>query len=161
MRRTQKGFSTVELAIVANVILVIIVGAIEVGRAYFVYATLDEVTRRGARLAAVCPVNDPGIRQMAVFNASGDTSNSQLVPALAPGHVVVEYLDRNSAVVTNPSDPGAFAEIRYVRVRVVGFQHQLAVPYVTSVASFPMPEFPAVLPRESLGIPRDGVITAC
>ena len=48
---TQRGLSTVEFALVANVVLILMFAVFEVGRAYFVYAMLDEVTRRGARVA--------------------------------------------------------------------------------------------------------------
>jgi len=157
----QKGLSTVEFALVANVVLILLFGVFEIGRAYFIYSTLDEVTRRGARIAAVCPVSDPAISQLAIFNNSGDGSTSTLVSGLTPAHVVVEYLDQNNAVVGNPGDAEGFIQIRYVRVRVVGYQHQMQVPIVSGFTNFFMPEFSTVLPRESLGIPRDGNITPC
>jgi hypothetical protein len=153
-RFRQNGLSTVEFALVANAVF-------EVGRAYFVYATLDEVTRRGARVAVVCPVNDPAIGQMAVFNASGDAGPSSLVNGLTPAHINIEYLDQNNNVVANPADASGFIQIRYVRVRVVGYQHQMVVPFVSGITNFFMPEFAAVLPRESLGIPREGSVTPC
>jgi len=159
--RRQKGLSTVEFALVANVVLILLFAVFEIGRAYFIYSALDEVTRRGARIAAVCPVSDPAISQLAVFNNSGDGSASTLITGLTPGHVVVEYLDQNNAVVGNPGDPNGFIQIRYVRVRVVGFQHQLQVPIISGITNFFMPEFSTVLPRESLGIPREGNITPC
>lgn len=160
-RFRQSGLSTVEFALVANVGFIVILAVFEIGRAYFVCAALDEVTRRGARVAVVCPVNDPAIGQMAIFNASGDTSPSSLVAGLTPGHIKVEYLDQDNNVVANPADPSGFIQIRYVRVRVVGYQHKMAVPFVSGIANFLMPEFSAILPRESLGIPRDGSITPC
>lgn len=160
-RNRQTGLATVEFAIVANLVLVMILGAFEVSRGYFVYATLEEVTRRGARLAAVCPINDPAIRQLAVFNDSGDNSSSPFIPDLAPGNLAVDYLDENNAAVGNPADPAEFARIRYVRVRLVGFQHQFVVPFVSGLTALAMPEFSSVLPRESLGVPREGAITPC
>jgi hypothetical protein len=140
---------------------VMIFGVLEIGRAYFVFATLDEVTRRGARLAAVCPVNDPAVPRLAVFNSSADASNSNIVVGLSPANVIIEYLDASNAVVTNPAAPAQFVQIRYVRARLSNFQHQFSVPFVTGLANILMPEFAAVLPRESLGVPRDGEITPC
>jgi Flp pilus assembly protein TadG len=159
--RKQRGVSTVEFAIVAALLMIMILGVIEIGRAYYMYAMLDEVTRRGARLAAVCPVNDPAIPQLAVFNAAGDTSNSTLAMGLSPANVVIEYLDANNAVVANPGNAAGFVQIRYVRARVVGFVHQIQVPFVTGIGSVLMPELATVLPRESLGVPRDGALTPC
>lgn len=159
-RRHQSGLTTVEFAVVAVVLFLMIFGVLEIGRALYVYSMLDEVARRGSRLAAVCPVNDPAIPQLAVFNSSGDGSDSQLVKGLSPANVVVDYLDANAAAITDPATAG-FAQIRYVRARIVGFQHSMIVPFRGSGTTFQMPEFESILPRESLGIPREGAITPC
>jgi len=153
-KHRQHGLSTVEFSIVAVVLFMLIFGVIEVGRAFFVASALDEATRRGARMAAVCPVNDPAIAQAAAFD-------SALIPGLDNTDIVVEYLDESAGVVPNPTDPAGFITIRFVRVRVVGFQHQMFVPLVTPLSQFTMPEYATLLPRESLGIPRTGVVTAC
>lgn len=150
----QHGLSTVEFSLVGVVLFMMIFGVIEVGRAYFVAAALDEATRRGARMAAVCPINDPAIAQAAAFN-------NTLIPGLDAGDIVVEYLDDSANVVANPADAAGFITIRFVRVRVVGFQHQMFIPLVTPLSQFTMPEYATIIPRESLGIPRTGVVTPC
>ena len=160
-RHRQHGMTTVEFAIVANVVIVLMLALMELGRAYFVFAALEEVTRRGARLAAVCLVSDPAIRTAAVFNGPGDNSGSRFIPELTPGNIAVEYLDRNSNLVLDPADPAEFIAIRFVRVRVVGFQHRMLIPFVAGIANLDMPEFSTVLPRESLGVPREGAVTPC
>ena len=159
--RRERGTSTVEFALVAAVLFTMIFGVFEVGRGYYVYSMLDEVSRRGARLAAVCPINDAAVPQLAVFNAAGDTAESFLVKGLTPGHVVIDYLDANNAVVTNPTEPAGFLRIRYVRARVVNFVYQVNVPFIAGLANITMPEFMSILPRESLGVPREGAITPC
>lgn len=156
----QSGLTTVEFAIVATVLFMMIFGVIEIARGFYVYSMLDEVARRGSRLAAVCPVNDPAVPQLAVFNPAGDGSDSPLVKGLSPSNVVIDYLDANASVVANPGTSG-FAQIRYVRARVVGFQHKFMVPFVAGLTTFDMPNFESILPRESLGIPREGAITPC
>ena len=148
----QKGLATVEFAIVAAVLFTMIFGVIEVARAFFVSSALDEATRRGARMAAVCPINDPAIFQAAAFD-------NAVLPDLDAGDIAVEYLDTAGAVVGSPATSAGFRQIRYVRVRVVGFQHQMFIPFVSAL--FVMPEYATVLPRESLGIPRDGVVVPC
>ena len=153
-RNRQKGLSTVEFALVAVVLFMMIFAVIEVGRAFFVASALDEASRRGARMAAVCPVNDPAISQAAAFN-------NAVIPDLDAGDIVVEYLDAAGTNVGAPGTAAGFRLIRYVRVRVVGYQHQMFIPFVSALGPFFMPEFAAVLPRESLGIPRTGVITPC
>ena len=61
MKNSQQGTTTVEFAILASVLFVLIFGVIEIGRAFFVWNSLAEATRRGARIAAVCPVNHGSI----------------------------------------------------------------------------------------------------
>ena len=146
--------TTVEFAVVAAVLFMMIFGVIEVGRAFFVASALDEATRRGARMAVVCPINDPAIAQAAAFD-------NALIPGLDASDIVVEYLDDSANVVANPADAAGFITIRFVRVRVVGFQHQMFIPLVTPLSQFTMPEYATVLPRESLGISRTGVVTPC
>ena len=148
----QSGLSTVEFALVALVLFLLIFGVIEIARAFFVTSLLDEATRRGARMAVVCPINDPEIFQAAAFN-------NTLIPDLDAGDITVEYLDSAGAIVGNPADPTGFRQIRYVRVRVVGYLHQMFIPLVAAL--FVMPEHATVLPRESLGIPRQGAIVPC
>ena len=58
-RMRQRGTTTVEFAIVGTVLMVVVFAVIEFGRALFVINMLTEATRRGARMAAVCPVSDP------------------------------------------------------------------------------------------------------
>ncbi|MEJ2605027.1 MAG: hypothetical protein P8172_17455, partial [Gammaproteobacteria bacterium] len=41
----------------------------EIARAYYVYTMMNDGTRRGARVAAVCPINDPAIARAAVYRA--------------------------------------------------------------------------------------------
>ena len=96
MKKRQQGLTTVEAAIGAALMLILLFGAIEVSRAIFVYNFLDEVTRRGARVAAVCPFNHPGIREAAVFADALDgtiDTQSPHVGQLQTSDVRIEYLD--------------------------------------------------------------------
>ena len=154
-KRHQDGVTTLEFAIVGLLLFVILFAVIEFGRALFVMNTLTEATRRGARLAAVCPVGDPKPASAAVFDTG--TGRSAVVSGLTPANIVIEYLDINGTAI---GAPGAnFSQIRYVRARVVGFSLSLVIP--TIMPTLPMSGFTTTLPRESLGIPRSGVVTAC
>lgn len=154
--RRQHGLTTVEFAIVGLVAMVVLFGVIEVARVFFVLNALEEATRRGARVAAVCPVNDPAIAEIAVFNPSGGGATSSIVGGLSTANVVVEYLDGAGVAVADPV--GNFGAIAYVRVRIVNFQHTLIIPMF--LRTFTTPDFAATLPRESLGVSREGVF-AC
>jgi hypothetical protein len=122
-------------------------GVIEFGRIIFTLNVLEEGARRAARLATVCQVNNANITTAARFVS---------LPGTAPS-VATEYLNSAGAVIGNPA--GNYSQIRYVRVRVFGYQMPLAVPFIN--ATFSAPEFSSTLPSESLGVPNFGAIPAC
>lgn len=155
MRRGQSGTTTVEFAIVGAVAMTVLFAVVEFGRALFVMNALAEATRRGARVATVCPVNDPAGAAAAVFANGG--GQSTVVNGLTTSNVVIEYLNQAGSVVADPV--AGFGDIRYVRARIVNFTHQLVIPFV--MPTMTMPEFPTTVPRESLGIPREGVVNPC
>jgi Flp pilus assembly protein TadG len=147
-KRSERGTTTVEFAISGAVIITVILAVIELSRAMFMLSVLSEGTRRGARVAAVCPINDPAIAQ---------TTRFANIPGLTTQNVAVEYLNQAGTVIPNPT--GNFGTIEYVRVRIVNYQMQLWIPFVSAI--FPSPQFAVTLPRESLGVPRTGVVTPC
>ena len=110
-------------------------------------AALNEGTRRGARLAAVCPLNDPAIAAAVNFAS---------IPGFSSANVTVSYLDASG----NPlgaSPP--LVSVYYVRVAVTGFTLPLTVPFINpTIGNHP---YTATLPAESLGISDQGVSTAC
>ena len=145
-RKHQQGLATVETAIVALVALMTLFGTIEVARVFFVHVTLEEATRRGARVAAVCQVNDPAIREITVLSSGGPASD--VIFGLTTANVVVQYLDQAGNPLPDPV--AAYGLIRYVRVRIVGFTHQLLIPLF--IRSFLTDDFETTLPAESLGV---------
>jgi len=132
-------------------------GVIDLSRVYYTVAILDDATRRGARVAAVCPVDDPAIKRIAVFNLSGGTL-SPLVNGLDASDILVEYLDADGAAVPLPATTG-FEIIEFVRVSIIGgaggFELETLVPGLSFIIG--TPPMMTTMPRESLGIPRDGV----
>ena len=78
----QKGIALVEFAIVGALAILMIFAVLEIARAIFVANALTEATRRGARMAAVCPLNDPAIAQVATFNAPGAGDTSPIIKGL-------------------------------------------------------------------------------
>jgi hypothetical protein len=152
----QTGLTTVEFAIVGMIAMIVIFAVFEIARVFFVYNMLEEATRRGARLAAVCPINDPAIAEIAVFNNSGGGANSAVVQGLSTANIEISYLNDAGTVIADPV--GNYGDITYVRARITGFQHQLLIPLF--FRAFTTPPFPATLPRESLGVSKDG-ITPC
>jgi len=139
-RGKQQGTTAVEFAVVGLVFFMVLFGLIDFSRIFFSLAALDESTRRGARVAAVCPVNDPAVAQVATF--------SGIIPTLGTQHISVEYLDEDGIVVGAPAGAG-YGDIRYVRVRIQNFQLQTYIPGLQTVLQ--MPAFETTIPSESLG----------
>ena len=148
MRAAQSGTTTVEFAIVAAVLFVVMFGVIEFGRTLFTLSLLNEGARRGARVAAVCTLNDPKIADETIFAS---------VPDLQASNIVVEYLNQNGGLIGDPA--GNFLLIRYVRVRIVNYSYRMWIPFLD--ITFNAPEFATTLPRESLGVPRGEAIAPC
>jgi len=152
----QRGTTTVEFAIIGAAMLMVLFGVIEVARAMFVMNALGEATRRAARMATVCPVNDPAIAQVGLFNTPGGSGN-RILGNLTAANFAIEYLNTAGAVVADPV--GNFSQIQFVRTRIANYQHQILIPFATSLIT--TPDFATTLRRESLGVPRDGVIQPC
>jgi hypothetical protein len=158
-RRGQVGLATVEFAIVGATFFLLLFGVLEFGRALYVWNALNEATRRGARVAAVCPVNHSAIRSIAVFDTPGGTGESPFVHGLTTDNITLEYLDEGSNPIGDPM--GNYGDIRYVRVSITDFQHTLLVPFLGVDSTMTTPGFAATLPRESLGVPAVGATPFC
>jgi len=147
-RRRQQGVTTVEVAIVGLFAMITLFSVMEIARVFFVFNALNEATRRGARVAAVCQLNDTAIAEITVFNPSGGGAASSLLPGLTTANVEVRYLDQGGNVLGNPL--GSFGLIQFVRVSIINFSHQLIIPLFAR--TFTTPSFATTIPAESLGV---------
>ncbi|RME47784.1 MAG: pilus assembly protein [Chloroflexi bacterium] len=88
---TQEGQSVVELALFLPVLLFIMVGALDLGRAFHAYTTVVNAAREGARYGAFHPTDSVGIRNHVEQEAQGsgiDLSQSTVIvetPNISPG----------------------------------------------------------------------------
>jgi Flp pilus assembly protein TadG len=144
MKKSQQGVTTVEFALIAVLAMIVLFGVIEVARALFVWNTLVEATRRGARMAVVCPVNSPAIAHATIFGG-GDAS--PVLSGLSTSNVKIDYLNAAGATTA------AFADMAYVQVAITGYQHTLFIPLVGQTLT--VPPFSTTLPVESLGYGAD------
>jgi Flp pilus assembly protein TadG len=140
-----RGLYMVEFAIVGSLLLMLLFGCLEFGLVAFSMAALNEGTRRAARLAAVCPLNDPAITSAVNFMG---------VYGFNATNVLVSYLDANGATLTAPT----LGTVYYVEVSVQNYSIPLAIPGLSQ--SITSPSFAVTLPAESLGVSNAGS-TAC
>jgi hypothetical protein len=153
--KKQRGAHTIEFAIIGSMFFILLFAAIEFGRLMFTWNTLDEASRRGARLAAVCPINDGAISRVALFDTPGTSGSSPVLPGLDEGNIRIDYLDAAGTPLSDPA--GSYLDIAFVRSEVVAYRHRLIIPFF--VREFELPPFITVLPRESLGVSPEG--TGC
>lgn len=145
-RRKQKGTTMVEFSIIGSLLFILLFGVIEFGRLLSTFVTLGESTRRAARLAAVCPLNDPGITNTGLFAS---------LPGFTSANLQIQYLAANGSVLGSPA--ASYSSIQYVRVQVTGYSIPLAIPLINP--SVTAPAFGVTLPREALGVTRTATYT--
>lgn len=153
----QQGAYLVEFVLSYAIFMFLVFGCIEVARMMYTWSALTYVTQRGARVAAVCPVNDQNIAQIAVFG-TGSNSNSQIIPGVNSGHIAVAYQDTNGSATSN------YADIRYVTVSIENYSHQMLIPDLLTNFVSPdvlSPSFSTTLPAESLGFNPDAATRVC
>ena len=143
----MRGTTTVEFAIIASALLMILFACIEFGRAMFVLAGLNEGVRRAARLAVVCPIGDPAVTAAVDFMSAPDFTTA---------NVNLAYLDGTGSPITGTP---TVSNVGFVQVAIQNYEFPLAIPFVDlSIAS---PSFTVTLPAESLGLSNTGVSTPC
>lgn len=144
-RHKQKGAETVEFAMISLLFFAVLFAIIEFSRAMFVWNALAEATRRGARMAAICPVGSSIPAQVAIFDViNGSLGTSPIISGLTQAMVSVSYLNESGAEDADPM------KIRFVEAKISGYTHQLLIPLWGDMLT--APEFRTTLPSESLGV---------
>ena len=131
MHRSQRGVAAVELAVVCALFVTVLLGVMEMSRLLWTWNAAAEATRLGARLAVVCDMNDPSIK----------IRMAQMLPALQPENVSIDYLDPGQAV-----NSCTVATCKSVRVTLHDYTHVPIIPFVP--LSIAIPPFQTTLPKE-------------
>lgn len=160
----QRGAETVEFAFVAVFYFTLLLGVFEFARALYTWNVLTEATRRGARMAAVCPYQSPIPLNVAVFNSLNVTANSPIIPNLTAGDITIRYLNADAngdgvdgdVAVVNIAAGGLASDIDFVEV-TINYQHQMLFSGLFGLfiggwtGTLTSPTFQTTLPAESLG----------
>ncbi len=159
--KSQRGAAAVEFAIIAMLLFTLLFGIIEFGRMFYLFNTVQEVTRRAAREAVVRWANDASQNDVKVLALFGGTS----LPAgaeITADNINIEYLTADggdpgvNVETTTPADnlsaclSGAAHCIALVRVSISDAR------YTPMVGLFPyfnvtIPASTVTMPAESLG----------
>lgn len=104
-RRSWRGQSLVEFALVVPVLLILVAGAIDFGRAFYGWITIENAAKEGAMYGARnprCDTTKTGCASSATVSysvnkdLSGLTGVSQTVSCVAPDQVTVRDLNANN-----------------------------------------------------------------
>lgn len=110
VKTKQRGAAAVEFGIIAILFFTLLFGIIEMGRLFYVWNTVQEVTRRAARAAVVTDFTNPtainAVKQDAVFGGSTLVA----APEVSPASVQITYLDLNRNVINDNDLPDSPTE---------------------------------------------------
>lgn len=159
-RPRQKGATAVEFAVVAIAFLLLLFGIMEIGRLMYLFNTVQEVTRRAARQAAVTWTSthsSTAFKQAALLGGSTLPAGAEVAMA----NLRIQYLNLSggtpSPMPVSPSDNVIQCEnltsscIASVRVSITGVTYNPMVglfPYL----AIPLPASTVTIPAESLGV---------
>ena len=109
-KRNQEGQSMVEMALTMPILVLIVAGILDLGRAYFTFVTLSDAAAEGAAYAAIHPTDT-----VQVIERAADTTNGLVV--LDPSMVSVDYAELT---------PGSSITV------TVEYEYQLLTPIIQS-----------------------------
>lgn len=141
LRSRQRGTTTVEFAIVGAVVFLVMFAVMEVGRLMYTWGVLNETSRRAARLATVCMVEQ--VQDGTVATAVA-TQMGGALPGFTAANLAFDYLKVDGTA----SVPAHGAS--YVRSRIVNYRYDMILPLTVDLSRF-APDFATTLRTESMG----------
>lgn len=119
-RRTQRGQGLAEFALVFPVIMFLLVGVFDMGRAVYAYTSITNAARQGARVAAVnqlypvasdtscaesMPVEDATVGGTPTWSARACAAAAAISLGLTPSSVSVSYSTPSGTALACPAGP--------------------------------------------------------
>ena len=140
-RRSQRGQSLVEVALLTPLLVMILLGALDLGRVYDAYVTITNASREGARYGAANPTcyiqtNCPSVPTIQVKTVQ-ESINSGI--ALAPATVTVDCAPYGSSAFSQGycSAPQLGDQIRVT----VSYNFSFVTTQIVSAGSFTMSNY--------------------
>lgn len=98
VQRRREGAAIVEFALVVPVLLLLLWGIVDIGRAFYTLNNLASAIREGARTAAVMPTDPTLAANKTIIKTAVTTYFKPIGPALAPESVFVTLANRKVTV---------------------------------------------------------------
>lgn len=96
--RDEHGAAIVEFALVVPLLLLLLWGIIDMGRAFYTLNNLASAVREGARRAAIMPTDPTSPANKAVIRSTVTSAFMPIGPSLAPESVTVTLANRRVTV---------------------------------------------------------------
>jgi hypothetical protein len=136
-RPRQRGVAAVELALLLTPLVVLLLGVTELGRAIYIYNTLDKTVRDAARHLSQHGPGDPLIgaeaRCLAV-HGTPDCTGAALAPGLSTSQVTL--CDAVLCPATHASQPTGLGAVNLVTVGITGYAWSSVVQWVVQDLRF-------------------------
>jgi TadE-like protein len=129
----QRGQSLLEFAMVLPLLLVVALGTIEFGRAYYQYNTLSKAVREAARYMSMHPYNATERTRagnMAIYGNREGTGTSCL-PGLTVGNILITPRDHEGG--SAPPGPSETNPPRWVKISVTGYTFRSMFPKIIPI----------------------------
>ena len=127
-RSQERGQSLLEFAMVLPILLLLAIGTIEFGRAYYQYNTLSKAVRQGARymsMHAYTSAEQTIAQRMAIYgNAAG--TGSPCLPGLTTSNIVITPRNGGTTLAAPPE---------WVKVSVTGYTFQSMFPMIVPISA--------------------------
>jgi len=106
MRRSQKGQSLVELAILLPVLILVLMGIMDLGRVFYAQIVITNAAREGARYGSMYPADEVGIKARAIAEAQGagiqiGPDDVQVSGTIMPGSPLTVTVTYRFAAITS------------------------------------------------------------
>ncbi len=146
LKRHQTGITLVEFSIIGSLFLMLLFAILELAIYVYHLQSMNDISRRAARIAAVCVVNDPDIKPLALTESAP--------PGFTAENIQVDYLDTTGSVITDPV--ASHQNIRFVQAKIINFTYGFTqlLNFLGENGIVQIQNFRTVLPIESLGVLR-------
>jgi len=98
LQRNEKGAAIVEFALVVPLLLLLLWGIVDIGRAFYTLNNLASAVREGARTAAVMATDPTTVANKTIIKSTVTTAFKPIGPALTTDSVFVTLANREITV---------------------------------------------------------------
>lgn len=127
-RKSERGANLLEMAIVTPILLLLLAGVVDLGRAFYSYVVIANAAREGARVASRLPCYPELTQRTALRNAILSAALQEAANSgvqLYPGNVIIE------------PDPLSYCAPKGQPISVtVAFQYRTWMASITGIGDF-------------------------